>query len=253
MKENRSYLYSNNNGKHLTLDEWISPSNSDSMKDRLTLLTEEENTWYTLAFDKAKVVKRVYFYDAQQGYGSFMMNESYGYDPFREANPDLNDCHGTHFGSSKYLNRKCDEMRKKEKEWEDKHKNLSSKEKYYVRRKDNPYGLEAQGKMTHDYNIKKNGWAFCRTHIGCYYIIEVDLFDGKLLEYPTRITQEEIDNIQKLAPYTRKWTEFGVPTENGDRRYFDKSELPSRAYKSNTSEYKKYKAKTSILKAMEKK
>ena len=105
--------------------------------------------------------------------------------------------------------------------------------------------------LPEDYNVKKNGWAFCQTHIGWYYIVEVDLYDEKLVEYPTRITQEEIDNIQKLAPFTQKWTEFGTNDENGKRIWFDKADLPAKAYKNNTYQAKRYKQKASVLKALE--
>ena len=253
MQNDRNYLYQRPDGRHMTLNEWINPNNAPSKEDKLSLLSDKEshaNAW--ISFDKSDVRSRVYFYDVQQYYGSYNINESYGYKPFREANPDLNDCHGTHFGRSKYLKKKLDEMDIKCEEWKAKRDNLSNKDQWSVREEDNPYGFEARRKFVHDYNIKKNGWSFCKTHMGLFYLVEVDAFDDKLLSIPTCITQEEIDAIQKLAPYTNKWSEFGVI--QGDdlyTRWFDKSKLPARAYKNNSYKARAYKNKQSILKAME--
>ena len=249
-EEKRNYLFKQANGKHLTLNEWINPKNGTSREENLTLLTEEESGHF-IEFDKAQVVRRIYFYDITQHYDGCRINESYGYKPFREANPDLKDCYNGH---NAYLKKKFKDWDIKFEEWSKKYHELPIHEQMDIDSwKDNPYGYPSRERIIDDYNVKKNGWAFCQTHIGWYYIVEVDLYDEKLVEYPTRITQEEIDNIQKLAPFTQKWTEFGTNDENGKRRWFDKADLPAKAYKNNTYQAKRYKQKASVLKAMEEK
>ena len=254
MSDERKYLWKDCFGEYQTLEDVINPPKWFNYKEGLTLLKEVECESYS-DFKNADIRSRWYFYDGQQQYDCFILNEGYGYRPFRKANPDLLDIHGTYWGSSKYLKKMSNKMDKMESVWDKNYMELPPKEQRGIDRfKDNPYGLEAQRQAFYEYNMKKVGWVGCKTHYSKFLKIKVDLYDNKLCAEPLWISMEQMKELMELAPFTDGWSEFAIPSENGKQglKWIDKADLPSRAYKITKRKAKKLREKKAILKTLEK-
>ena len=224
----KEHLLVDHKGVPITLNKWARQgwsNGGDMLEEQYTLISEEKVNHFLGR--EIEIVNRWYFRQYPQHYNDYLGHEYYGYEPFREANPDLHDITNSRrsFDSNKKIDdssfyKEYDKLYKQSKDEKD-HK-LSKKYRDNCR------------KMTHEHNTRTRGWNRCRTFYHTFYCVTLDVKENCLAyDEPYSIDTKTMKMLMSKAPFTHLWSEFGMAAGKNleDIIWFSKDKLPKKAYK----------------------